>query len=100
MGRTGLRAVRAERACAVPNVRRVVLPSAYGGIGVVSVRLIYVVMVRVLGWLMLLGRSVGVKNAEILVLRLEVGVLRRQVTPEVVLDGSGGVRRVRPARAA
>jgi putative transposase len=37
-------------------------------------------MVRVLGWLVLLGRSQASKDAEIMVLRHEVMVLRRQVT--------------------
>jgi putative transposase len=44
-----------------------------------SFRLLYLIMVRVFGWLVLLGGSQASKNAEIMVLRHEVMVLRRQV---------------------
>jgi hypothetical protein len=43
-------------------------------------RLLYLIFRQLLGWLVLLARRSATKDAELLMLRHEVAVLRRQVT--------------------
>jgi putative transposase len=62
----------------------------------VAVRLFYLIFRQLVAWLGLLARSSTSKNAEILVLRHEVAVLRRQVRRPRLSWADGGVRGTDP----
>jgi hypothetical protein len=65
----------------------------------VSFRLLYLIFIRLCGWLILLGQSSASKDAELLVLRHEVAVLRR-ASPRPRLDWADrGPRRADPTPA-
>jgi putative transposase len=63
-------------------------------------RLAYLMLARVLSWLALLARSDAIKDAEILVLRHEVAVLRRHnPRPMLTWFDAGSRRSQRPWRS-
>jgi putative transposase len=57
-----------------------------------TARMLYLIFVRLTSWMILLTRSAAAKDAELLVLRQEVAVLRRQ-HPKPKLDWAPGDHR-------
>lgn len=57
-------------------------------IGVVAMRLVYLVFSQLMQWMVLVARDSAAKDVELLVLRHEVAVLRRQVARPSGLDDS------------
>ncbi len=63
-------------------------------------RLLYLIAIRIFGWLVLFGRGQPSKNTEIMVLRHEVTVLRRQVARPSRTGPTGDPGGARPASAS